>query len=123
MDPNQNESSQAESNEADSSTPSLDELNLLVIGVNQVNTSAMFILESASQLIRIHQVWMKDRIIGFYENIVKNFTDSDFKANFRVTRNIFNNIVINVKPFMDMKTNNFRETIPIDKRVAIGLYT
>ncbi|KAG0414043.1 hypothetical protein HPB47_008812 [Ixodes persulcatus] len=66
---------------------------------------------------------MKTRSNDWWSRIVlTQFTDNDWKENFRMTRAFFNELVSHVAPFMSSKPDCVRAPVPLEKRVAIALY-
>lgn len=66
--------------------------------------------------------WATQRTGSFWEQAVSTGSDKDFKQHFRIDKPIFNMLV---KRLQGMKTNdtNFQEAIPIEKRIAVSLFT
>ncbi|KAH9385029.1 hypothetical protein HPB48_027065 [Haemaphysalis longicornis] len=71
---------------------------------------------------RERRVWSYHRSGSWYDTTLPNLPDSSaFRENFRVSRTTFTYIV-NACECMRRQDTNMRRAIPLDKRVAIGLY-
>lgn len=70
---------------------------------------------------RERHVWSYHRSSSWYDTTLPNLPDSTFRENFRVSRSTFAYIV-NACECMRRRDTNMRQAIPLDKRVAIGLY-
>lgn len=66
-------------------------------------------------------VWMLPRPPSWYDTTVPTLSDTDFKANFRVTRQTFAYILSSCSSLARQDTN-MRCCIPLHKRVALSLY-
>ncbi|CAN7946620.1 unnamed protein product, partial [Ixodes hexagonus] len=66
-------------------------------------------------------VWAYPREKSWYEMTLPHLPDSGFRENFRVSRSTFNYIV-SICEHLRRQDTNMRRAIPLDKRVAIGLY-
>jgi len=63
----------------------------------------------------------QDRLSQFWESDVQQMEDDVFKKNFRVDRLSFKKICVKLQCISKQDTN-FRQCIPLNKRVAIALY-
>ncbi|KAH9373466.1 hypothetical protein HPB48_009511 [Haemaphysalis longicornis] len=70
---------------------------------------------------RERRVWSYHRSGSWYDTTLPNLPDSAFRENFRVSSTTFTYIV-NACECMRRQDTNMRRAIPLDKRVAIGLY-
>lgn len=68
-------------------------------------------------------MWVKPRSNDWWDRVVlTQFTDEDWRENFRMTRASFVTLVSMMAPFISPKPNCVRPPVPLDKRVAIALY-
>lgn len=70
---------------------------------------------------RERNVWAYPRESSWYDATLPHLPDSCFRENFRVDRRTFSYIV-GVCECMRRRDTNMRRAIPLEKRVAIGLY-
>ncbi|XP_037948389.1 putative nuclease HARBI1 [Teleopsis dalmanni] len=70
---------------------------------------------------RPKKIWTLKRYGRFWEQNVPYFSDKLFKESFRTDRNCFKRLVEMLPNLRKMNTT-FRETIPLEKRIAIALY-
>ncbi|KAH9382569.1 hypothetical protein HPB48_011995 [Haemaphysalis longicornis] len=70
---------------------------------------------------RWRPVWSHHRSSSWYDTILPNLPDSAFRENFCVSRTTFT-YTVNACECMRRQDTNMRRAIPLDKRVAIGLY-
>lgn len=70
---------------------------------------------------RERHVWSHPRAQSWYEETLPHFPESVFRENFRLNRCTFRYIVSVCKSMVRQDTN-MRRAIPLEKRVAIGLY-
>ncbi|KAH7977609.1 hypothetical protein HPB49_002956 [Dermacentor silvarum] len=70
---------------------------------------------------RERHVWSHPRAQSWYEETLPHFPESLFRGNFRLNRCTFRYIVSVCKSLARQDTNK-RRAIPLEKRVAIGLY-
>lgn len=69
------------------------------------------------------KIWMKVRSRDWWNRIVlQEFTDEDWKSNFRVSRRSFVKLCGLTESFMSPNAVTVREAIPLQMRVAIVLY-
>ncbi|XP_077508807.1 uncharacterized protein LOC144120287 [Amblyomma americanum] len=66
--------------------------------------------------------WCFDRNTKLFEETLPQLGKRYFKCAFRVTPATFRYIVKTVRPLLERQDTNMREAVPVDKRVAIGLY-
>ncbi|KAJ8346776.1 hypothetical protein SKAU_G00281770 [Synaphobranchus kaupii] len=67
-------------------------------------------------------LWKHLRSSEWWDNIVCNFTDSQWQRNFRVSRETFHYLCIKVKPAIERKDTALRLCVPLQKRVGIALW-
>ncbi|KAM7289360.1 protein ANTAGONIST OF LIKE HETEROCHROMATIN PROTEIN 1 [Ixodes scapularis] len=79
------------------------------------------VLAAARLCSRERHVWAYPRAKSWYETTLPYFPESTFRQNFRVDRSTFRYIV-SVCECMRRNDTNMRQAIPLEKRVAIGLY-
>ncbi|KAH6945500.1 hypothetical protein HPB50_008790 [Hyalomma asiaticum] len=65
--------------------------------------------------------WAYPRGQSWYETTVPHLPDSEFRAHFRVTRRTFR-YIISVCECMQRQDTAMRRAVPLDKRIAVGLY-
>ena len=60
----------------------------------------------------------------WWQNMVNDvLPESEWYANFRISKKDFNDLVEMIKPYAEEKSTRFRsDTIPLEKRVAMTLY-
>ncbi|KAH7943321.1 hypothetical protein HPB52_006902 [Rhipicephalus sanguineus] len=71
--------------------------------------------------LRERHVWSYPRGPSWWETTQPHLSDDGFRANFRMSRTTFHHI-ISVCESMRRVDRNKRKAIPLDKRVAIGIY-
>lgn len=72
---------------------------------------------------RSRSQWMKVRSKHWWETVVlKEFTDQEWKANFRMTRVSFMRLCTLMSPYMAPEATTVRAPIPLVMRIAIVLY-
>lgn len=69
------------------------------------------------------RIWKKPTHYGFWEEVVPTIDEQDFTAHFRVDREIFSYLVSELYDKLYREDTKFREAVPVDKQVAIGLKT
>lgn len=70
---------------------------------------------------RDRRLWSYPRGPAWWETTQRHLSDDDFKGNFRMSRSTFS-YVVSVCECMRRVDTNKRKAIPLDKRVAIGIY-
>lgn len=66
--------------------------------------------------------WMRPRDPDHFRYIQNVMPDREFKQMFRVSRRVFQKICDDIGPAMRRRNTKWRDAIPVEKRVAIGLY-
>ena len=67
--------------------------------------------------------WTKFRSQAFwYETVNNNWQKDDWITNFRMSSESFANICVELAPFVEKQSSNFREPIPVPLRVAVAVY-
>ncbi|CAN7991991.1 unnamed protein product [Ixodes hexagonus] len=79
------------------------------------------VVAAARLCSRERQLWAYPRPRSWYETTLPYFPESTFKENFRMNRCTYKYIV-SMRECMRRQDTNMREAIPLEKRVAIGLY-
>ncbi|CAN7977398.1 unnamed protein product [Ixodes persulcatus] len=79
------------------------------------------VIAAARLCSRERHVWAYPRARSWYETTLPYFPESTFRENFRLDRSTFRYIV-SVCECMRRNNTNMRQTIPLEKRVAIALY-
>ena len=64
---------------------------------------------------------LQERSSRYWEIDVANYSDQDFKENFRMSRSTFNLLCMKLKRLTRHK-NNYRPRIPLDKIIGIVIY-
>lgn len=77
-------------------------------------------LYSTIQLRR--SVWVKPKSGEWWDLIVPQMSSADFKEHFRMTRETFNFIVDELDSALKKKDTRFRPSIPVRKRVGLGIH-
>lgn len=69
-------------------------------------------------------IWMKNRFVGWWENIVSEFSNEEFRENFRISRKTFGFICSELEHVLSPKMNPFipRKPISVKKWVAITIF-
>ncbi|XP_050033077.3 uncharacterized protein [Dermacentor andersoni] len=68
------------------------------------------------------EVWAYARHRRWFENTLPNLGDQNFRQSFRVSPTTFKYLIDVCRPTMERQTTNMRAAVPLDKRVAVGLY-
>ncbi|KAK6182064.1 hypothetical protein SNE40_009828 [Patella caerulea] len=69
-------------------------------------------------------LWAHERSGGWWNYIVCNtFNEEQWIENFRMRQDTFNMICDALRPYIKRKDTSFRRCIPVEKRVAISLWT
>ncbi|XP_077187070.1 uncharacterized protein LOC143834278 isoform X2 [Paroedura picta] len=69
------------------------------------------------------RVWTEKRNTGWWENfVVSAWSDEEWLANFRMTRNTFEELVSMLRGRLERQTTNMRSPIPVEKRVATTVW-
>ncbi|XP_068728082.1 uncharacterized protein [Montipora capricornis] len=68
------------------------------------------------------QIWRKVRSRDFWQTCRRNWDDGDFITNLRVDRGTFLLIVERLTPYIHRETTRMRQSIEVDKRVAVALW-
>ncbi|PIK40731.1 putative nuclease HARBI1 [Apostichopus japonicus] len=71
---------------------------------------------------RPRSIWVKPRSSSVCENMFVNFTDTDWKENFRVDRETFTFICDSLRPYIGKRLTVMRRPISVRTRVAITLW-
>ncbi|KAL1434676.1 hypothetical protein MTO96_011451 [Rhipicephalus appendiculatus] len=80
------------------------------------------LVEMISRLCSIERrSWAYPRGQSWYETTVPHLPESEFRAQFRVTRRTFR-YILSVCECMERQDTTMRRAVPLDKRVAVGLY-
>ncbi|EDV97093.1 GH14854 [Drosophila grimshawi] len=66
--------------------------------------------------------WAFQRTGAFWEKDIPASTEAEFKQHFRMEQEYFD-ILVQLLPELRKNDTNFRKAIPIEKRIAIALYT
>ncbi|XP_033114488.1 protein ANTAGONIST OF LIKE HETEROCHROMATIN PROTEIN 1-like [Anneissia japonica] len=67
-------------------------------------------------------MWVRPRPRHWWEYALTTFNDADWKTHFRMKRRTFNVLVDRIRPYVQYENTQFRNPIPLDKRVAISLW-
>jgi len=70
----------------------------------------------------VGRLWAIPKSTDWYNNIFPILDEKRFKEHFRITRNTFNRLVEDLYPYLVGEDSNFRCAIPVEKKVAIGLF-
>ncbi|CAN7943731.1 unnamed protein product [Ixodes hexagonus] len=77
----------------------------------------------ASSPRTVHRyVWAYPRNGRWFEETLPNLGGQNFRQSFRVSQTTFRYLVDVCRPHMERQATNMREPVPIEKRVAVGLY-
>ncbi|XP_017462772.1 PREDICTED: uncharacterized protein LOC108356150 [Rhagoletis zephyria] len=87
-----------------------------------INSSAILQSGIAIAQARVREVWKFNRSVTFWEYDVRAMDDTRFRENFRLDRRGFQKVCDKVRSIEKMD-NNMRRCIPLDKRVAIALFS
>ncbi|KAI1898755.1 hypothetical protein AGOR_G00075640 [Albula goreensis] len=75
-----------------------------------------------SKSLRSPLTWSYPRSDDWWTEIACNYTDDQWLQDFRLSRETFSYICVNIRGLMEKKDTNFRLCIPLKKRVAIALF-
>ncbi|KAJ8390024.1 hypothetical protein AAFF_G00111850 [Aldrovandia affinis] len=67
-------------------------------------------------------LWKHLRSSEWWDNVVCDFTDSQWQKSFRVSRETFQYLCAKVKPAIERKDTTLRLCVPLEKRVGIALW-
>lgn len=87
--------------------------------------SSLFFLFITQYLLRhlpVRRVWTKPRSQLFWEETCQGWDERDWVENFRMSKEAFNRLCIELSPHISKKDTNFRKAIAVRHRVAITLY-
>ncbi|KAH8027982.1 hypothetical protein HPB51_012252 [Rhipicephalus microplus] len=68
------------------------------------------------------RVWAYSRFSRWFEDTLPNLGGQNFRQSFRVSRTTFKYLVDVCTAVMQRQTTNMRETVSVQKRVAVALY-
>uniref|UniRef100_A0A8C6TMD2 DDE Tnp4 domain-containing protein n=1 Tax=Neogobius melanostomus TaxID=47308 RepID=A0A8C6TMD2_9GOBI len=91
----------------------------LIVG----NTLPIPVLDLSLSSTRTRELWVKVRSRDWWERVVlMEFTDSEWRENFPMSRSSFSWLCVVVDPFMRPEETSVRPPVPLPMRVAIVLY-
>nr|ACD54739.1 PIF/Harbinger-like protein [Adineta vaga] len=73
--------------------------------------------------LNVRSTWVYKKNGQWWSEIVPRMSDHQFKENFRVERTTYACLIDKIGPYLEKLETNYRATIPVDKRIAIALYT
>ncbi len=87
----------------------------------------MFVLMLATSFVEQQQqvqriVWVKPRTTAVWDEMVRNLNNDEWKEHFRVKRDTFQLICELLRPKLAKRNTRFRQSISVDKGVAIALW-
>ena len=59
--------------------------------------------------------------LGFFEKIVPNMTEQEFRSHFRISRRIFDYLMISLESRLKRQDTLFKKAINIEKRILVAL--
>ena len=69
------------------------------------------------------QIWSYKTSNRWWSEIVPTMTEQQFKNNFRLNRSTFSALLRCIGPYLQKMDTQLREAIPVEKRVALALYS
>ena len=70
----------------------------------------------------VRRVWTKPRSKLFWEETCQGWNERDWVENFRMSKEAFNRLCVELSPHILKRDTNFRKAITVRHRVAITLY-
>ena len=67
-------------------------------------------------------VWVRPRIQGQWHQMMTNFSDEEFRQNFRMSRETFEYVAAALRPALERRRTNFRVPIDHKRRLAIVIW-
>ena len=67
-------------------------------------------------------VWVKERSCDWWDRIASGFSDEQWRENFRVSRETFNYLCLELKGEIKKKDTKLRQAVSVERRVAITLW-
>ena len=100
-------------------------LRILRFTLRQQEERAFFVTLLANRVsmssLSRRTTWMKTRSHSFLNKIAANWSDDEWKQNFRVSRATFRFLCIQLQPFLE-RQHVLREPLSVDQRIAITLW-
>lgn len=75
------------------------------------------------QLRSSPRLWVKPRQGAWWNDVASQFDDATWKDTFRLTKISMEHIGDEIRTYIERQNTNMRRCIPLDKRVAIAVYT
>lgn len=67
-------------------------------------------------------VWALERTQDWWDRVVVNWNQEEWVSNFHMRRETFNMLCERLSPRLSYKDTKFRQAIPVQKRVGVGLW-
>lgn len=70
----------------------------------------------------VRTVWVRHRSGAWWEQVNTNWTDYEWQLNFRMRKTIFQQLCDILRPHLQRQLTTFRNPVPVEQRVAIGIW-